>query len=90
MTPEKRRKFVKGAVKWIASTSAGATVSAVLTENLPATDKPTKKAAFVVGAFVIGSMVSDRAKDWADDEVDEFYELIDKIQGKSDEDTPEE
>lgn len=90
MTSEKRRKLLKGAVKWIASTSAGATASAVLTEQLPATDKITKKVLFVIGAGVIGSMVSDSAKDWADGEVDDFFELIDKTKEPSDEDTSEE
>jgi nitrous oxide reductase accessory protein NosL len=90
MTPEKKREIAKTVVKWIVSTSAGATASAALKTNLPATNRPAQKAAFVIGAFVIGSMTQTKAKEWADSEVDEIYELIDKARGKSEEDTPEE
>lgn len=90
MTPEKKREIAKKVVTWVASTSAGAAASAALKTNLPVADRPERKVAYVIGAFVIGSMVQDRAKDWADTEVDEIYEIIDKIRGKSDEDTPEE
>ena len=89
MTPEKRRQFAKSVIKWTVSTCAGATASAVLKANLPVTDKTTQKVAFVVGTFVLGSMTKDKASAWADGEVDELYELIDKINGKS-EDAPEE
>lgn len=67
------RIVTKKVVRTVVTLSTSFTVSNVLSANTPAT-KPYQKAEVIIGSFVLGSLVADKAGDYTDRKVDEFFD----------------
>lgn len=68
-------KIAKGIVKFVAARSVGATIIKVLKNNVPTANR-IEEIQLIVGSYVIGGMVTDRAVDWTGYKFDEALEAL--------------
>jgi hypothetical protein len=73
--------IAKGITKFVVSTCAGSVVS-TCAKNLCAPSNPVEKTTLFVGSYALGSMVGERATDWADRKFDELQEAIVSLKNK--------
>lgn len=83
------RSIIKKAVKFGAGCCVSATVGFVLKQNI-AIEKTFDKIVVGIGSGVIGMMVGDMAEQAVSNQIDDIYEMIDKMKpAKTDISIPE-
>lgn len=72
------RKICKGIVSFVGSMGVGALVTLGLKQNIFAESK-YQKVMVAIGSFVIGDMISSKASEYLEEEVDKVADTVEKL-----------
>lgn len=75
------RDHVKTVARFIVARSVSGVIVTIAHQNIT-TETKLQTAELYVGAYVLGSMVADAAKDHTDKKIDDVAELVDKIKAE--------
>lgn len=81
--PTITRDHVKAATRFVVARSVSTTISLIIHQNVDA-DKKLDIVSIHVGAYVIGDMVADAAKERVDAKIDGACDTIDKVKAAID------
>lgn len=79
-----KRKVIKAVANFLASAATGTVVAMVLKSNaIPTNTK--EKIAVGIGGFVMSAMISDKAGEYVENQLDDIFEKIDEIKASTEE-----
>lgn len=78
-----KREVIKMAANFLASAATGALVAMVVKTNAIPTNMK-EKIAVGIGGIVVSAMISDKAGEYVDKQIDDIYERIDEIKASID------
>lgn len=81
MTKDEKIATTKAIARFVVGKCASAVVVTVVHNNCPVTTK-SQKVQLVIGAAVVGAMVSKQARAYTDEMIDEIVELWDGFKNK--------
>lgn len=71
--------LVKNAISFVASVGVGVVVKNAVQHTTPDNLDKLTKVGIVVGGFVVGSMIADQASKYAENQVDEVVDGVNKV-----------
>lgn len=75
------RSIFKGVVKFVGSMGVGALVTIGLKQNI-ISKNTYEKIMIGIGSFVISDMISSKAEEHLDKQVDEMFDMVDTLKGE--------
>lgn len=86
---EDKIKLAKGVAKFVVSTSVGSVIKNSI-KNQVVPSNQFEQVQLVVGAYVLGAMIGDKALDWADARFESAAQAYKKIKEAQEEESTEE
>lgn len=79
---EDKKRFFKGAAKFVGSACVGSVISLLIEKNLVPKNMG-EKVSIKIGAFIIGAMVSDKAEEFIGNQYDDIMSKIEEIKNET-------
>lgn len=74
--------IAKGITKFVVTQSVGFVVGSAVKTNVPTTNK-TQQVEIVIGAYVLGAMIGDKASDYVDQKFDKAVTAVKEFANKN-------